>query len=115
MRKKSWITIALVIAVLVLSLTIILRGSNSSVEKETAKCIGSKAVLYVQLGCGACETQEKMFGNNLEYISKIDCFYERDLCIEKQIRGTPTWIINEEQYLGVKDIQELKELTGCLQ
>lgn len=82
-------------------------GSNA----ELAKCIGEKATLYVQYGCPHCRTQEELFGDDLEYIKLVDCYYERDKC--SNIQATPTWVINGEQYLGVQSLDKLKELTGC--
>jgi len=29
------------------------------------------------------------------------------------ISAVPTWVINEKVYPGYKDIEKLKELTGC--
>ena len=52
-----------------------------------------------------------MFGDNLQYLNIIDCFYDRTQC--EGITGTPTWIINGEAYKGVQNIDRLKELTGC--
>ena len=112
MSKKRWITVLVVLAVIILSV-IIMSRSHPEPEVEVAKCIGAKAVLYTQLGCHACESQEKMFGDNYQYLSVVDCFFEREECIEKEIKGTPTWIINGEEQLGSRSIEELRELTGC--
>ncbi len=112
MKKKSKITWIVILAVVLLSIFILTRPANGSTE-EVAKCIGENSELYIQLGCHACETQENMFGENYQYLTVIDCFFDRDPCIEKEIKGTPTWIINEQSYLGTKSIEELKDLTGC--
>lgn len=82
-------------------------------DEETAKCIGEKATLYVQLGCSHCEDQEKIFGNNLKYINSIDCFYNSQTCLDEQIEVTPTWKIKGELYKGIQTIEELQDLTGC--
>ncbi|MAG11147.1 hypothetical protein CMI44_02450 [Candidatus Pacearchaeota archaeon] len=109
MKKRNWITLIIIIAVIVLAYS--LANNSSNVDKETAKCIGENSILYTQLGCHACEIQEGMFGKNMVYMDKIDCFYEREKCTE--IIGTPTWIIEETDYRGVQSIERLKELTGC--
>ena len=67
-EKSSLITIVIVIAVLLLAGAIIYYrddGGNNP-DEELAKCIGEKSVLYVQLGCVHCKTQEEMFGNNIQ-------------------------------------------------
>ena len=110
MKKRSVATVLIVLAVIILSV-FILTSSKPNVPEETAKCIGENAVLYTQLGCHACEYQEKLFGSNYQHLNVIDCWFEQEKCLG--IKGTPTWIINEKEYLGAKSIEQLKELTGC--
>ena len=112
MKKKSKITWIVILAVVLLSIYVMNRSPNGSSE-DLAKCIGENSILYGQLGCHACEKQEDLFGDNYEHLTTVDCFYNREECIEKNIQGTPTWIINEDQHLGVKSLKELKDLTGC--
>ena len=110
MKKRSWVTFIVIIAVIILAIALMNRSSNG-VSKKTTICIADNSELYVQLGCHACENQEKLFGNNYQYLNATDCFYERDNCSE--IQATPTWIINGEKYVGAQDIEKLKELTNC--
>ena len=107
--KKIWITLAVIIAVIIFSIIIMSRGNG--VSKQTAICIANNSELYVQLGCNACAHQEEMFGKNSEYLNIIDCWYEREKCLE--IQYVPTWIIKGEKYTGVQSIEKLKELTDC--
>ena len=111
MNKKNWITIIVIVAVVIISLILINDPASAAVSKSTATCIGENSELYVQLGCHACETQEEMFGENYQYLKAIDCFYNIEKC--ESITHTPTWIINEQRYVGVQDVETLKELTGC--
>ena len=110
MKNKSWVTIAVIIFVIILAV-ILLTRSHPETSEEIAKCIGKNAKLYTQLGCSACKAQEEMFKDNYQYLTVIDCWFERDKCGE--IEYTPTWIINEEEYVGVQSIEELQNLTGC--
>lgn len=110
MKRGQKVNIVIIILVLILAFSIIF-WPNVGVEKELAKCIGENSELYIQLGCSACILQEEMFGKNYQYLNVIDCFYEREKCLE--ISGTPTWIINNQHYLGAREIEQLKELTGC--
>ncbi len=112
MKKKSMITLGVILAVILLSIYIISKPANGS-SKELAKCLGENSELYTQLGCHACEFQEDMFGEDYQYLNVIDCFFEQEFCMEKEIKGTPTWRINGKEYLGAKSIEELKEITGC--
>jgi hypothetical protein len=110
MKKKSITTIVIILGIILLSF-LILNKPSSDVSKETAQCIGENSLLYIQLGCHACETQEKMFGNNYQYLNIIDCFFEQEKCME--IAATPTWVINNKTYSGIQKINKLKELTNC--
>ena len=110
MKKRSWVTITIIVAVIILAIVLI-NASKNGVSKETAMCIANNSILYVQFGCHACEIQEDMFGENYQYLNVIDCWFERDKC--EGIIYTPTWIINEKKYDEVQSIQKLKELTGC--
>ncbi|MEN7981844.1 MAG: hypothetical protein ABFQ65_00155 [Nanoarchaeota archaeon] len=110
MKKKSVLTLIIIFGIILLSFAI-LNKPHPDIEKETAQCIGQNSVLYIQLGCHACETQEKMFGNNYQHLNVVDCFFEKEKC--QNIKYTPTWIINNKKYQGVQDIDKLKELTNC--
>ena len=111
-KKNNYITLIIIIAIIILTYFIIQRDEPTTSE-ETAKCIGQNSVLYVQLGCIHCKEQEDMFGNNTKYLNMIDCFYEKEKCLQEKIEATPTWIIKGEKYVGVQSIKNLQELTGC--
>jgi hypothetical protein len=112
MKRKviNTITFFVVVGVIILAVFLINKPGEETSD-EIAKCIGKNSVLYIQLGCHACETQENLFGESYQYLNKIDCFYERDKCTN--ITATPTWLINKEKYIGVQSIEKLQELTGC--
>jgi hypothetical protein len=110
MKKRDVMTILIVVGVIILSV-IILKSKNSGVSEDIAKCIGEHSELYVQLGCYACEKQKELFGESYAKLNVIDCIFEREKCSE--ITATPTWIINEEKYVGVQSVEKLRELTGC--
>ena len=110
MKKRSLVTLGIIFAVIILSL-IILTRSHPDVSEELAYCIGQNSVLYMQTGCHACEIQEQYFGENVKFLNTINCWIEGEKCLG--IKGTPTWIINGEEYLGARSVEELKELTNC--
>jgi len=110
--KKKYISLLVIVSVLVFSVFILMRPTPTT-DKEVAKCIGENSIIYSQLGCSHCADQKNLFGDNYKYITEIDCFYNRDACIEKGISGTPTWEIKGQLYSGVQSIEKLKELTGC--
>ncbi len=114
MAKRDTI-IYLILGIIIISIILIILSlkGNGDTPKALAKCIGENSELYVQLGCGACEVQEKMFGENYQYLNIIDCAYDRQECMNIGITRTPTWIIKGGKYEKVQAIDKLKELTGC--
>lgn len=114
MNKDTKIYLGLVVIVIVIIIAIFyIKDNGETPEQKLAKCIGENSVLYIKLGCPACEVQKTMFGDNYQYLNKIDCHYEIQKCIDAGITHTPTWIIKEQKIEGVQPIEKLKELTGC--
>lgn len=111
-NKIPWTTLLIILGVAIIVLiSILIQKPSSSTSESLVKCIGKNSILYTQKGCHACQTQEQMFGENYQHLTIIDCFLEVEKC--QNIRGTPTWIINNQEYLGVQSIEKLKEVTGC--
>lgn len=112
MKKRALISILVIVLVVLLAI-ILLNQKKPETPEEIAQCIGKNSVLYIQLGCHACESQEELFGDSYQYLTIIDCFYEHDKCLAAEVTGTPTWVIKGEKYIGTRTIQKLQELTGC--
>lgn len=121
MKKEKLVTVGIIALVLILAGIIISfktgligQAVKGMPSEEVAKWIGGHSVLYVQTGCIHCIEQEKLFGDNVKYLTVIDCLKEGNTqaCINAGIEGTPTWIINGQKYVGVQEIETLKELTG---
>jgi len=127
MKKENIITIMIVLGILIIGLTISLYNQNpepnpdnqtnntrnDSQTNDFIKCLSEKAELYTQKGCHACERQEEILGSDYEKINVIDCWFQRDECLNKDITATPTWIINDQKVVGVQTIKELKEISSC--
>ncbi len=109
--KSFYFGIGIVVFILVFAIVWYSLPKDSDSSIELAKCIGEKSTLYVQYGCPHCRTQEELFGEDVNYLNIVDCYYERDKC--PNIQATPTWVIDGKQYLGVQSLDKLKELTGC--
>ena len=114
-KKNALITVLIIVVILAIAGVIIYikSNSNSAVSAQLAQCIGSHSQIYVQLGCHFCAEQEALFGDSFKYLNSTDCYYNASICNQLGISGTPTWIINGKQYLGVQSIDQLKNLTGC--
>lgn len=113
MKKSNLWTIIIIIAVIILSFIILEKPKVPVTTEEISRCIGKNSILYIQLGCGHCKDQEDMFGNNAQYLTKVDCFFEREKCSNDEITATPTWTIKGQKYEGVQEIETLRNLTGC--
>lgn len=125
------IVVALVLAVIAALGTYVVqqdRGVPSGTYDTFAQCItDSGMVMYGSQGCSSCGKQRALFGDSFQYINEIECdprFEDHDpqvqLCISKNIEGTPTWILEDEsgntltKYgKGVLTLEELSEASGC--
>jgi len=80
---------------------------------ELAQYLTDQGVkMYGTEWCSHCKNNKKMFGKSFQYIDYIDCDKERDLCLEANVRGYPTWVINGENYPGEQSPERLASLTG---
>ena len=112
MKRSTLWTIGVVAAVLLLAYFILSKPAVKLTD-NIAECIGENSIVYEQLGCHACETQQELFGEDYEYLNSVDCFFEREKCSDAKIRATPTWVIDGKKIEGVQSIEKLQELTGC--
>ena len=75
-------------------------------------------VKYSAYWCPNCLNQSELFGKqayrelNVVECSRDGINSQTQLCIDKGIKGFPTWEINGKLFLGVLSINELSELTG---
>ncbi|MCK9595933.1 hypothetical protein M0R19_01990 [Candidatus Pacearchaeota archaeon] len=109
------ITLCVVIGILLLSAGIMFVKSYSSTPSvEDSIFIGERTSLYVLDGCSHCKIQTDLFRENIKYLNVIDCYKEenRNLCFTKGIDTFPTWEIDQNKYVGVKSVKQLKELIS---
>ena len=114
-----------IVAVIVLLVGILGYTSFSGYSVENggqydsfAKCLSQNAKFYGAYWCPNCQNQKKLFGPSAKYISYIECDPNGEnpepfLCIEKNIKGYPTWEIRGQQLMGVQSLEKLSELSGC--
>ena len=93
--------------------------SESSKESiELAKYLNNKGVVkYSAYWCPNCLNQSELFGKQAyKELNVIECARDginsqTQLCIDKKIKGFPTWEINGKLILGVLSLKELSNLT----
>ena len=120
MEKSKLATIMVVIVILIVAGGIIylknFQGSavSDNASESVAKWIGEHSVLYMKTSCPHCQDQEAMFGDNVKYLNMIDGdkIENEQKFIDAGITAVPTWVINNQTYVGVQSIDTLKKLTG---
>ena len=93
--------------------------SESSIESiKFAKYLKDKGVIkYSAYWCPNCLNQGELFGKQAyKELQVVECAKDglnskTQLCIDKQIKGFPTWEINGKLFLGVLSLKELSRLT----
>ena len=92
---------------------------SSSQKINFAKFLSeNKIYMYSAYWCSHCYDQKQLFGKEaVKELTIIECARDgkdsqTGLCVEKEIKGFPSWEINGEIYSGVKDLNDLAILTG---
>ena len=94
--------------------------SESTKESiKLAKYLNDKGVVkYSAYWCPNCLNQSELFGKQAyKELNVVECARDginsqTQLCIDKKIKGFPTWEINGKLILGVLSLKELSKLTG---
>ena len=94
--------------------------SESTKESiELAKYLSDNGVVkYSAYWCPNCLNQSELFGKQAyRELNVVECARDginsqTQLCIDKEIKGFPTWEINGKLILGVLSLKELSKLTG---
>ena len=95
---------------------------TSESTKETiefAKYLKDSGVIkYSAYWCPNCLKQSELFGKQAyKELNVVECANDgknsqTQLCIDKKIKGFPSWEINGKIILGVLTLEELSTLTG---
>ena len=115
MKKDKYILLilAIIVIAIIVAITISQKQETPINSSETMQCIADNSLLIVSKTCGHCATQKEILGTDLNKFTLLYVDEDPNLFEEYGLRGVPAWIINEKVYHGVRQIKELKELTGC--
>ena len=98
-------------------LTVTSESTRKSIE--LAKYLKDNGVVkYSAYWCPNCLNQSELFGKQAyRELNVVECARDginsqTQLCIDKKIKGFPTWEINGKLILGVLSLKELSKLTG---
>jgi len=116
------ILIAAMLALLILLAAC--QGSNPGKYDSLAKCMTEKGVVeYGAFWCSNCAKVKRDFGKSFQYINYIECDprgenAQAQLCLEKDVKKTPTWTIEKDgvevkRLVGYLNPKELSEFSGC--
>ncbi|OHA05942.1 MAG: hypothetical protein A3B29_02485 [Candidatus Sungbacteria bacterium RIFCSPLOWO2_01_FULL_51_34] len=120
---------AVVIALLLIAGTYLMQAAAQPAVGQYdafAQCLSEKGfVMYGSATCTFCIRQKGAFGSSFQYIKNVECNKnfpgaQPELCAEKKIQYTPTWIKEgpertELQRLnpGFIELEKLAEISGC--
>ena len=98
---------------------IIVTSESNKESIELAKYLKDNDVVkYSAYWCPNCLNQSELFGKQAySHLNVVECARDginsqTQLCIDKKIKGFPTWEINGNLILGVLSLKELSKLTG---
>ena len=98
---------------------IIVNSESTNETIEFAKYLKDNGVVkYSAYWCPNCLNQSELFGKQAyRELNVVECARDginsqTQLCIDKKIKGFPTWEINGKLILGVLSLKELSKLTG---
>ena len=98
---------------------LIVTSESTNESIELAKYLNDKGVVkYSAYWCPNCLNQSELFGKQAyKELNVVECARDginsqTQLCIDKEIKGFPTWEINGELFLGVLSLNDLSKLTG---
>ena len=98
---------------------LIVTSESTKESIELAKYLNDKGVVkYSAYWCPNCLNQSELFGKQAyKELNVVECARDAlnsqtQLCIDKKIKGFPTWEINGKLILGVLSLNELSKLTG---
>ena len=112
MKKGDLICIGVIVLIMIIAVVYSFTGKDTTtINEETATCISERSEIYVLSTCGACKAQKEILGEYLELFNITDCTENPELCVG--ISAVPTWFINGEKVVGVRTVEQLKEISGC--
>ena len=98
---------------------LIVKSESTKESIELAKYLKDTGVVkYSAYWCPNCLNQSELFGKQAyKELNVVECARDgknsqTKLCIDKKIKGFPSWEINGKIILGVQTLEELSKLSG---
>ncbi|MBI5470146.1 hypothetical protein HY968_02375 [Candidatus Kaiserbacteria bacterium] len=121
MKKGVLIFWGILAALIVVGLasSFLITAKPSQYDK-LAQCIKSQGVIfYGAFWCPHCQRTKALFGSAAHYLSYVECSTpdgqgQTQVCIDKGIKGYPTWVRPDGAELGGEHtIDEWAAFSGC--
>lgn len=120
MINKSIFLSIIVLLILGTVLTVVLKlaerpGISSTKYDTFAQCLAStKLTMYGAAWCSHCQAEKLNFGDSFKYVPYVECTENPEACINKDIKGYPTWIDQAgKKYEGEQGLERLSQISGC--
>ncbi|HKL24359.1 MAG TPA: thioredoxin domain-containing protein [Candidatus Nanoarchaeia archaeon] len=114
MKTRYIILIAILGIALVSGYGIYKNNTTSGEYDEFAKCLSENdVIMYGTDWCSYCQKQKSLFGKSFDYVNYINCDSNKRKCVENNVKGYPTWKINNQTYSGVRPLESLSSMTDC--
>lgn len=80
-----------------------------------AQCLATqKITMYGAVWCPHCQKEKARFGTAFKYVPYVECPDNIKLCLDKGIKGYPTWITQDgKSYEGEQGLEGLSKITNC--
>jgi len=88
---------------------------NPSALDSFAECLASKKItMYGAIWCSHCQNEKKGFGDSFRFVPYVECPDNIQLCLDKGIKGYPTWIFGDGRvFEGEQGVEKLSQESGC--
>ncbi|PIT92339.1 MAG: hypothetical protein COU08_02925 [Candidatus Harrisonbacteria bacterium CG10_big_fil_rev_8_21_14_0_10_42_17] len=126
-RVEVRMMIPVVIAGVVAALVTYFAQTTGGFQQDTTAliaCMNEQNVTYYKsFRCTNCKRQERLLGEPYKDLNQVECHPDGEggnpqLCLQKSITHTPTFIIEEHgvevrRVVGLQNLEELSEFSGC--
>ncbi|HEU0080667.1 MAG TPA: thioredoxin domain-containing protein [Candidatus Paceibacterota bacterium] len=119
-KNTIWPIVILALAIVaVAAAALYLSQPKTAYSQETlrsfALCLADKKLtMYGAEWCPHCKAQKALFGAAFAQVPYVECPQNEQLCIDKGIRGYPTWIdASGAKYESEQPLEKLAQVAGC--
>jgi len=125
MNKNTIATLIIAVGLIAGGLVWSSKAGNSGAENASpkdaalatfAQCVADKGLtMYGAAWCSHCKNEKAAFGKAFSYIPYVECPENAQLCLDKGIKGYPTWTdADGTKYEGEQGLEGIARISGCV-